>query len=130
MSDAFEPPVAFVELDAEWGLAVGRQFARIAAGTASDPVVDDLWLDRELGLCVRYRIADDLLAARHTRLDVDPTSNREPRDSATLASDLFHNLHAEEDDRPHVDADGYRWWGEPPAGGWRKPAPRIATFLP
>jgi hypothetical protein len=69
-------------------------------------------------------VAVEPQGAPHTRLDIDPTSLGAPTDSARLASDLFHNLHAEEGDRPYVDPDGYRWWGEP------DPAPRIATFLP
>lgn len=105
----------FSGLTPGWAEDVAIQFARFAPANVS--ALDDVWVSDDLALLVRYRLRDERLAVRFGRLDVDPTSLREPEDSAQLASLLVHNLHASTE-KEWADMDGYRWWGDRPDGGW------------
>lgn len=105
----------FERLTPEWARDVAIQFDRIAGDRP--PPVDDVWIDDDLALLVRYRLIDYALAARFARLDIDPTSQLEPSSSGQLASMLYHNLHSPSE-WEWVDEDGYLWWGDRPDGGW------------
>lgn len=111
------PTQTFRGLTRDWAVTVARQLGELAGDR--DPRLDDLWISDDLALNVRYRIGRDLMAVRVERLDVDPTSAIEPVNSAQLASNLLHNLHAPAEP-DWVDGDGYVWWGDRPAGGWSR----------
>lgn len=100
-------------LSTEWAMDVGRRFDEYAGERV--PLVDALWVTSD-ALVVRYRLQDGRMAMR-APLDRDPTSWDEPIDSGRLASGLLHTLHSP-DDLEWTDADGYRWWGTAPSGGW------------
>lgn len=104
----------FEGLTAVWAESVATNSDAFAGD--GQPLVDDLWVSTDLVLHVRYRIGADLLGGRF-HLDLDPTSQAAPTDSATLASLLLHNLHATGEPE-WADCDGYVWWGERPARGW------------
>lgn len=105
----------FEGLTPEWAIDLAKEFDRIAADRP--PPVDDLWISDDLALLVRYRLINYSLAVRIARLDVDPSSELEPKSSGQLASVLYHNLHSPSE-WEWTDDDGYVWWGERPDGGW------------
>ncbi len=114
----------FASLDQEWAVDVARRMRDLALTSGPEPRVDEVWVSRDLALQVRYHLGSSALAARFGRLDVDPTSWSTPSDSARLASDLFHNLHAAPDAPPWRDELGYGWWGDEPEDGWPTVADR------
>lgn len=118
-------------LDAEWAGAVARGVMRISAHY-SVPAVHEVWVTDDLALQVRYVIGSDALAVRNAHLDVDLVSDGPPTHSARFASDIFHDLHTDPGPDAWRDEQGYRWWGDEPAGGWPVVvgAERLVTLAP
>lgn len=110
--------IPFTELTPAWAAQVARRVRALGGQSGYSPRLVDVWLTDDLALHVRYHIGNAALAARIGRLDVDPTSMQAPRDSARLASDLFHTLHDAPDRPEWIDELGFGWWGDVPSDGW------------
>lgn len=116
---------------------VARQFvASVHGDDAPSMTIDEVWIDMELGLCVRHRRAGVFLGRRIADVARDLVSMGPQLDSATQGVVLYHTMF----DTPElsvladafVDHRGYAWWGWEPEAGWTVvDAPqRLATVLP
>jgi hypothetical protein len=110
--------MSFTTLDAAWAVDVARHMHRLGLANGPAPRVDEIWVSADLALQVRYHLGPSAWAVRFAHLDIDPTSAAAPIDSARLASDLLHDLHAAPQQAAWHDALGHGWWGDEPAGGW------------
>lgn len=79
-------------------------------------VIDDCWVTDEFALYLRHVRNDHRLGVRFGRLDINPTTETTPVDSAQEGIYLYHSIYDTPPEQKLTDRLGYGWWGDDPAG--------------